>query len=1039
MPALAVAQADRLSPEDQKKLVDEASNHARVNAKAGDAFYMITVRWWRAWTQSVEQNSKKADHEGLWNASTVAPRPPQIDNSELLEKLPLSETDATPKLKDRLEEDVDYVLVPEAVWKLLQEWYGGGPAIVRNTISTGGPDDTVVEVYPYRLHLVMPGRSETTTITMSRRAKSSEVLQQAKAALGIQHQDVRIWDYFGKQKHKLLTDDQTLEDARLVMDSLLLLEEKTASGWPPELETPESNTQNNSKSLAIVQVPEQAPLRSIAGGGLPSKSSTPPASSSTSWPASWFSGNSHKAESDGGGVGSSLWGGSSSSQNKDGPLGLLGLSNLGNTCFMNSALQCLVHTAPLKDFFMGDYASQINTTNVLGMKGLLATEFAELLRKLWGTGGGPVAPRAFKGTLAKFAPQFSGYNQHDSQELLAFLLDGLHEDLNRVHRKPYVEAKDADGRPDEEVASEYWLNHKARNDSVIVDTCQGQYKSTLVCPVCGKVSITFDPFMYLSLPLPAKTTRSMTVTVISSDGSRLPETHTLNISRVGKVRDLHQALGKACGLGADETFIFVEIYNNRVFRYFLGENESVSIVNDGDRLVAYRVQSGVKDFLVVQQRRYEPSGLHTESWKLFVPPLLVSAPPGGFHEGADLYKRVKAAVRPFFRAPPEPMETVVPASNLPNGSGKVYSANGLLTGGDSRDSDAAMAVDFSQESASEESTAGKTSATINGFATSSGAASERTAMGADARQPSGDREATPSGNHPPSLQEDLMEADNVSAGNDGVSDSRGGEGGWGADVVMEAEENTKHEERFPFKIMCAKGKYDVVDTAVEADKPYCGPQAGGLSSGISDARCVSLDWSAEGLALYDLRTLEKLPEVLKPFQQPMKNKREGAVTLFSCLEGFLKEEPLGPDDMWYCPSCKTHRQASKKLDLWRLPEVLVVHLKRFSYSRYLKNKLDTQVNFPVHDLLDLTNYSRAEDGEPALYELYAVSNHYGGMGGGHYTAYCKLESNSWHNFDDSHVSTASEDDILTSAAYVLFYRRRRKQPTTKDSAPATHS
>lgn len=92
----------------------------------------------------------------------------------------------------------------------------------------------------------------------------------------------------------------------------------------------------------------------------------------------------------------------------------------------------------------------------------------------------------------------------------------------------------------------------------------------------------------------------------------------------------------------------------------------------------------------------------------------------------------------------------------------------------------------------------------------------------------------------------------------------------------------------------------------------------------------------------------------------------------------------------YCPDCKEHRQASKKLDLWRLPEILVVHLKRFSYSRFLKNKLETFVNFPVHDL-DLATYV-ASTSEPQgyVYELYAISNHYGSMGGGHYTAYAKV-------------------------------------------------
>jgi len=93
----------------------------------------------------------------------------------------------------------------------------------------------------------------------------------------------------------------------------------------------------------------------------------------------------------------------------------------------------------------------------------------------------------------------------------------------------------------------------------------------------------------------------------------------------------------------------------------------------------------------------------------------------------------------------------------------------------------------------------------------------------------------------------------------------------------------------------------------------------------------------------------------------------------------------------YCPRCKEHRQATKKLDLWKLPEILVFHLKRFSYSRYLKNKLDTFVNFPIHNL-DLTKYVKSKDGESYVYNLYAISNHYGGLGGGHYTAYCKVSS-----------------------------------------------
>jgi len=111
------------------------------------------------------------------------------------------------------------------------------------------------------------------------------------------------------------------------------------------------------------------------------------------------------------------------------------------------------------------------------------------------------APHNLKRVLGKRVARFSGYGQQDACELLNYLLDLIHEDLNRVKKKPYVEMPDHDGkRPDQEMSKLFWQAFLARNQSIVVDLMYGQLKSTVRCTACGNTSITFDP--YLSLPLP---------------------------------------------------------------------------------------------------------------------------------------------------------------------------------------------------------------------------------------------------------------------------------------------------------------------------------------------------------------------------------------------------------------------------------------------------------------------------------------------------------------------------------------------------------
>ncbi|KAI0214877.1 Ubiquitin carboxyl-terminal hydrolase 32 [Lamellibrachia satsuma] len=236
-------------------------------------------------------------------------------------------------------------------------------------------------------------------------------------------------------------------------------------------------------------------------------------------------------------------------------LGATGLNNLGNTCFMNSALQCVSNTRVLTLYFTaGMHLYEVNRENPLGMKGHVAQRYGDLVKDLWSGTMKSIAPLKLRWTIGKYAPRFNGFQQHDSQELLAFLLDGLHEDLNRVHDKPYVELKDSDGRSDQIVAKEAWDNHLLRNRSIIVDLFHGQLKSCVRCKKCGHTSVRFDPFTYLSLPLPMESCIHLEIIVVRLDGST-PTKYGLRLNMDEKYKGLKSHLGELCDIPATQLLL----------------------------------------------------------------------------------------------------------------------------------------------------------------------------------------------------------------------------------------------------------------------------------------------------------------------------------------------------------------------------------------------------------------------------------------------------------------------------------------------------
>ena len=751
----------------------------------------------------------------------------------------------------------------------------------------------------------------------------------------------------------------------------------------------------------------------------------------------------------------------------------------------------------------------------------MARVYASLLGEIYSeTANSSFSPRQFKQTVGKYGPSFSGYGQQDSQEFLLFLLDGLQEDLNRVHKKPYIEKPDS---TDEMVndpialrgmADKCWDIYKARNDSVITDLFAGMYKSTVVCPVCDKVSIIFDPFNNLTLQLPIENvwTRTLYFFPLYSRPIRV----AVDIDKNASFSALKEYVAKKVGVEAKKTVI-AEIYKHRFFKMFddhaslsderIAEGDSIGIFELEDLPTNYpppkKKGQKVRSMLYTGYGNSDEEEDVPEGDSPLAEKMLVGVFNRVVKDGSSRFQQ-----KALFGVPSYIIVTREEAKDYDAILRKVLAKAATMTTTDIlNDEDASDTESIRQEESDTVlMTADDADSASDSKVQASSVEGEDGIVDISMRDAGDEPQQTPRRSYPPpqrrkrTLPRMLRPGEFITPEVRNLFDIKYFSGtemiptGWTAlqdenksypSIASRIPEPARQRKQNPKTQLARRIANGGSTTSSDEDDDNASPEvnsssalnaddsdseglpvvrnpANSVSGGFSRSNrrtprnttglitysrkgkrsivassredietepqgasgpllhlgeAIVLDWNPQAYdALFfgsetspdnDMRgapTWEEIPMLpdpeLEKRRQLRSSRKRNGVSLGDCLDEFGKAEILSENDAWYCPRCKEHRRASKKFELWKAPDILVIHLKRFSAQGRLRDKLDVFVDFPVEGLDLSSRVAIQEEGKSPIYDLFAVDNHYGGLGGGHYTAFARnFFDQNWYEYN----------------------------------------
>ncbi len=610
----------------------------------------------------------------------------------------------------------------------------------------------------------------------------------------------------------------------------------------------------------------------------------------------------------------------------------------------------------------------------------------------------------------------------------------MHEDLNKVLKKPLVEKVESN-EPDDIKSEKSWIGFLRRNQSILVELLYGQYKSTLFCPDenCGNISTCFDPFLSVSLPL-ASRTRTYTINCFFIFYNTNQKAIKLEIpfntectimalrNKIASILNIHPfsfIIGKLESTSKYDNFISsssllrgTNIYTNEPRRMFLIQLNPALFYSDCNKFYLQDKRYSLRNYEKISEEVKNNPEIekifteeHEENDHGQTSEGIVYYSKFSFHEKSNTFKINNDNNYGFDNH----LHSIVYLTRYEEHKNDISSRIKVIF---------PRIITISKDWTTKE-----LHFQIFKFI-------HPVLLKYEEK------------NNSKNYQELVMKNENE------LFDHYFGKLRDSASTEKDSIEFQK-KLGFPYRIRL-KNYNSPYDKCNYCDKKGCEDCLLPFSEQITTRDLIekipknddleidnSFLFLKENQRFYSLKNRDISFELtffeyyhesiksLNEFEDLSFNLKKSitpkSISINDCFRNFVKPEVLKEDNEWYCNLCKKHVKAKKKMEIYKTPNVLIIQLKRFSAS----NKIDTLVDFPIENL-DLSQVViNKNDKENLLYDLFAISNHYGGLGGGHYTAYAQNYFNKdWYEFNDSSVHRVSKDNLVSSSAYVLFYRRK---------------